>query len=446
MFKNKTLILTVIIVLALGAVIVNLPKIPLNLNLGPIKLNKIIQNPDINIRIFNYDFVRDLDMKLGLDLQGGTSLTLQANVKAIPQEERDKALEAVKEVIERGVNFFGVSEPVVQTSKIGGEDFRIIVDLPGVSDLEKARELIGQTAKLEFREFKDPSVESGTLPTIENTKPSGITGRDIKSATADFQSSTAQQDSSAPVVRFELKEEGAKKFKEVTGRLIGKPLAIFLDDFPISAPVVQSEIEREGVITGVSTEGAKTLAIQLSAGALPVEKIDIISEKNIGPTLGKQSVNESLIAGIVGLLSLIIFMVIYYRLPGILAGAALILYALFVLSIFRLIPVTLTLAGIAGFILSIGMAVDANILIFERMKEELRAGREKNQAIEIGFSRAWSSIRDSNVSSLITSAILFWFGTGAVRGFAVALAIGILISMITAIFITRNFLRVAYKN
>ena len=228
--------------------------------------------------------------------------------------------------------------------------------------------------------------------------------------------------------------------------MIGKPLVIFLDDIPVSAPTVQSEIEREGVITGMSAEEAKTLAIQLSAGALPVEKIEIISEKNIGPTLGKKSIGESLVAGIVGLLTLLVFMVLYYRLPGFLAGVALLLYSLFILSLFRLIPVTLTLSGIAGFILSIGMAVDANILIFERMKEELRGGKNRSQAIEIGFTRAWSSIRDSNVSSLITSSILFWFGSGAVRGFAVALAIGIFVSMFTAIFVTRNFLRFVYKD
>lgn len=429
----------------MAAVAVNLPKIPVNLNVGPVKLDTIIEKPRLNLKISNFEFTRDLNLKLGLDLQGGTSLTLEADVKNIPAEEREKALEAVKEVIERRVNFFGVSEPVVQTSRVGESQFRVIVELPGVADLEHARNLVGQTAKLELREFKDPNIPPGTFPTIENTKASGITGRDIKSATADIQPLEAGQGSSNPVVRFELNEEGAKKFKEVTKRLIGKPLVIFLDDVPVSAPIVQSEIEKEGIISGVSAKEAKTLAIQLSAGALPVEKIEIISEKNIGPTLGKQSISESIVAGVVGLLTLIIFMVLYYRLPGLLAGLALLIYSLLALSLFRLIPITLTLAGIAGFILSIGMAVDANILIFERMKEEIRSGKTKNQAIEIGFTRAWNSIRDSNISSLITSAILFWFGTGAVRGFSIALAIGILISMGTAILITRSFLRLVYK-
>jgi len=248
------------------------------------------------------------------------------------------------------------------------------------------------------------------------------------------------------VVRFTLRSDAANKFREVTKRLIGKPLAIFLDDQPISAPTVQSEIGEEGIITGVTTDEAKRLSIQLSAGALPVKKIDIISEKTIGPTLGRTSIDRSIVAGLVGILVIAAFMLIYYGLPGFLADAALLLYILYVLALFKIIPVTLTLAGIAGFILSIGMAVDANILIFERMREELRAGRSRAQAIEIGFTRAWSSIRDSNVSSLITSGILFWFGTGPVRGFALTLAVGILVSMFTAITITRNFLRLAYRN
>ncbi|OGY25848.1 MAG: protein-export membrane protein SecD, partial [Candidatus Woykebacteria bacterium RBG_16_43_9] len=278
------------------------------------------------------------------------------------------------------------------------------------------------------------------------TKSTGITGKDLKSAVADFQQSQSPDSTGGPVVRFELTGPGAKKFSEVTKKLIGKPLVVFLDDVPVSAPIVQSEISNEGVITGVSSDDAKRLAIQLSAGALPVKKIDIISEKTIGPTLGQTSINRSLIAGIVGFIAIAIFMIVYYRLLGLLAVAVLLLYALYVLAIFKLIPVTLTLAGIAGFILSVGMAVDANILIFERMKEELRVGRARAEAIEIGFTRAWSSIRDSNVSSLITATILFWFGTGSVKGFAVALAIGVIISMFTAITVTRTLLRLVYRN
>ncbi len=222
-------------------------------------------------------------------------------------------------------------------------------------------------------------------------------------------------------------------------------MAVALDNQIISYPTVQSEISDKGQISGLTTDQAKTLATQLNAGALPVKKIDIISENTVGASLGQNSVHQSLYAGIVGLFVVGVFMIFFYGLPGLLADLALIIYTMISISVFKLIPVTLTLAGIAGFILSIGMAVDANVLIFERMKEELRAGRIRKQAIEIGFSRAWNSIRDSNLSSLITTAILFYFGTGQVRGFAVTLAIGILVSMFTAITVTRTFLRVVYK-
>lgn len=445
MFKNPRIVLATVILLTFVAVIIDLPRLPLKFSAGPVKIDTVVTGPKLDFEIFGLSFKRDLDVKLGLDLKGGTALTLRADMANIRQAEGDKALEAAKEVIERRVNAFGVTEAVVQTSKVS-EEFRLIVELPGVSNIKEAKELVGQTAKLEFREFKESEVPPGTIPTLENTKPTGITGKDLKSATADFQGSQQTGEPASPVVRFELKSDSAKKFREVTGRLIGKPLAVFLDNQPISAPIVQSEIGQEGVITGLTSDQAKRLSVQLSAGALPVEKIEIISEKTIGPTLGKTSINRSLLAGIVGLLTVAAFMLAYYKWHGLLADIALLLYALFVLAIFKLIPVTLTVAGIAGFILSVGMAVDANILIFERMKEELRAGRSLAQSIEIGFSRAWSSIRDSNASSLITAAILFWFGTGAVKGFAIALAIGITISMFTAIIITRNLLRFVYRS
>jgi len=423
---------------------VDWPSVPVKFTAGPIKVNTVVAGPHINIKLFGASFTRDLNVKLGLDLKGGTTLTLRADVSDIPQADRSKALDAAKEVISRRVNFLGVAEPIIQTSKVGG-DYRIIVELPGVSNVDEAKRLVGQTAKLEFREFTDPNIVPGTIPTLENTKPTGISGKDLKSAVPDFQQTSTTGEKGGPVVRFTLKSDSANKFREVTKRLIGKPLVIFLDDVAISAPTVQSEIGAEGVITGLTSDESKRLAIQLSAGALPVKKIDIISEKTIGPTLGKTSIDRSIVAGAVGFFIIALFMLIYYGLPGFLADAALVLYTLFVLALFKLIPVTLTLAGIAGFILSVGMAVDANILIFERMREELRAGRNRDQSIEIGFTRAWSSIRDSNVSSLITCTILFWFGTGSVRGFALALAIGILTSMFTAITVTRNFLRFVYR-
>lgn len=445
MLKNPRIVLLLIVILTLIAIVIDWPRVPVKISLGPVNIDTVIAGPKIDTTIFGFNIKRDLDIKLGLDLRGGTSLILKADMSGIPVGERDKALDAAKEVISRRVDFFGVAEPIVQTSKVD-DDYRIIVELPGITNADEAKELIGQTANLEFREFIDPNIQPGTIPTLVNTKASGVTGKDLKSASADFQQSQTPDQPSSPVVRFELTSEGSKKFQALTKRLINKPLVVFLDGQPISAPIVQSEISREGVISGVTAEEAKLLSIQLSAGALPVKKIDVLSERTIGPTLGRSSINRSFLAGIIGIFVVALFILIYYKLPGLLAVISLFIYTVFVLAIFKLIPITLTLAGIAGFILSVGMAVDANILIFERMKEELRLGRTRSQAIEIGFTRAWSSIRDSNVSSLITAVILFWFGTGSVKGFAIALAVGIIISMGTAIIVTRNLLRIVYRS
>lgn len=442
MNKHRIALLFILIITA-AAVLVDWPTVPIKFTFGPIKINTVLAGPDINWRIFGQDIKRDLNVKLGLDLQGGTDLTLKADVSDLPADKRKAALDSAREVIERRVNLYGVSESVVQTSLVGG-DYRIIVELPGVKNVDEAKALVGQTAKLEFREYSDPNAPLGTPVTMATTKPSGITGRDLQSATASF--TTGQTSGpSQPVVEFEIKKESVPAFSALTKSLIGKPLAVTLDDTIISYPTVQSEISDRGQITGLTIDQAKLLATQLNAGALPVKKIDIISENTVGATLGQQSVTKSLFAGIVGLIVVGIFMIFFYGWPGVLADAALIIYTMITLSLFKLIPVTLTLAGIAGFILSIGMAVDANVLIFERMKEEMRAGRLRKQAIEIGFSRAWNSIRDSNLSSLITTTILFYFGTGQVRGFALTLALGILVSMFTAITVTRTFLRVVYK-
>lgn len=442
--KKPRIALLLIIFVTLTTLVLSWPTTPIRVNLGPVNIDAVLSHPKVDFTIFGMRFKRDFEPKLGLDLQGGIDLTLKADVSEINESDRDEALVSAKEIIERRVNSLGVAEPVVQTSKVGGE-YRIIVQLPGVEDIGQAKNLVGQTAKLEFREFKDEDIQPGTLPTLENTKPSGVDGTDLKRATPDFQQASQGEGEGGPVVRFEIKGESVAKFRELTERLIGKPLVVFLDTVPISAPVVQSEIGGEGVITGVSADEAKRLAIQLNAGALPVKKIEIIQERTIGATLGQQSVSQSLVAGAIGLIIVGVFMIAYYGFWGLLASIALIIYSLIIFALFKSIPVTLTLAGIAGFILSVGMAVDANILIFERMKEELRVGRTRSQAVEIGFSRAWNSIRDSNVSYLITSAILFWFGTGSVRGFALALAIGIMISMFTAITVTRNFLRFIYR-
>jgi preprotein translocase subunit SecD len=332
----------------------------------------------------------------------------------------------------------------------------VVVELPGVYDTARALDLIGQTAKLEFKEY-NPQATLSAQP--QNTKiddfyrPTGISGQDLKSAQLDFDSTT-----NAPQVAFELTSEGGKKFKEITERLSQKTndqekiLGIFLDGTPISTPKVQSVISDKGVINGNFTvETARDLATKLNAGALPVP-IKVIAQENIGATLGQDSVNRSVVAGIVGLLIVALFMVGLYGRFGVIADVALIIYGLITLALYKLIPVVLTLPGIAGFLLSIGMAVDGNILIFERIKEEKRAGKPLRAAMELGFGRAWNSIRDANVATLITCIILFnplnWSllnTSGLVRGFAVTLALGVLVSLFTGIVVSRTLIRVFYK-
>jgi preprotein translocase subunit SecD len=373
--------------------------------------------------------------KLGLDLQGGTQLTLQADLSQVPADQQSSAMQGVLNVIERRVNAYGVAEPEIQ--QLGAD--RIIVQLPGLKDTEEAKKLIGQTAKLEFKE-QDPSgnwiPSTGQLngQTIALTGAYLVPGR---------QQVTFQGRAGLPEVAFNFNSDGAAVFGQITQRLINKPLGIFLDGQEISAPTVQAVLTDSGVITGLSLDAARLLALQLNAGALPVP-VSIQSESTVDATLGADSVHKSIVAGELALLVVVAFMLLYYRLPGLAASCALIVYALVTLSAFKLIPVTLTLAGIAGFILSVGMAVDANILIFERMKEELRSGKTIAAAIRAGEDRAWPSIRDSNTSTLITCAVLYFFGQqfGAtiIMGFALVLAIGVVISLFSAIFVTRTFL------
>lgn len=404
--------------------------------------------------------LRDLSFRLGLDLQGGSSITLRANMNGIPADERDSALASAQDVIEKRINFYGVTEPTVQTEKVNN-DYRILVDIPGISDVKQAVSLVGKTAKMTFWEGSGnfPASQSAQIATEsamldlkagrpvgvtqavgENPKETNLSGSDLKEAAVTFDTS------GQPQVQLTFTADGAKKFADITSNNVGKIVAIALDQQVIEAPRVQQPIVGgNAVITGsFTTQQANDLAIQLNAGALPVS-LTVLQEQAIGATLGKSSLEASLIAGVLGFLVIIIFMTVLYGRLGVIASAALIIYSLTVLSLFRLVPVTLTLAGIAGFILSVGIAVDANILIFERMKEELRRGRTLANSIDLGFSRAWPSIRDSNVSSLITSAILFYFGTSIIRGFAVTLALGILVSMFSAIFVTKTFLQVFYR-
>jgi preprotein translocase subunit SecD len=408
---------------------------PPQLQLGKTTLYR----PQIDFSLGASRIFRDLNFKLGLDLQGGTHLSYEANFDKIDASQKDTALLSTKDNIERRVNLLGVSEAIVQTSKVG-DKYHLIVELPGVKDINQALATIGTTAQLDFREAQDAT------PGAEVTfTPTNLTGSDLKTAQVQF-NGTNNTASGAPGVSLEFTPEGAKKFAEITKRNIGKPLAIFLDNRPVTAPTVQNEIQDgRAIISGNFTiDQAKSLSIQLTAGSLPVP-IRIVEQKNIGATLGTESVVKSLFAGLVGLVLIWLFMVINYGFKGFIANITLTLYILISLCLFKLMPVTLTLAGIAGFILSVGMAVDANILIFERMKEELKWGRPLRAALELAFQRAWTSVRDSNVSSIITASILFWFGSGSVRGFAMTLIIGILVSLFTSVTITRSLMRLIYS-
>lgn len=442
--SHRVLIWVIILVTVISVYIglpQNLPRV--KFKIGNIKIDRQLPHPPIDINILGFRLYRDLNIKEGLDLAGGTNLVLQADMTKVAASDRDQALESLKGIIERRVNLYGVSEPVIQSSKVG-KDYRINVELAGVTDVQQAIDLIGQTAVLSFREQSaSPSGEEATTSAYGPfTVSTDLTGKDLKKASPVFDNNTGQ-----PIVQLLFTGDGAKKFEQITKKNIGRQLAIFLDNELLMAPTVQTAITGgQAVITGQFTsEQTKQLSILLNSGALPAP-VKVIQQQTIGATLGQDSVSKSIVAGIVGLAIVATFMVALYGKLGLFADLALAIYTLTILAIFKLIPVTLTLAGIAGFILSIGMAVDANILIFERMKEEIRWGRSKTASIELGFSRAFPSIRDSNMSSLITCGILYWFGSGPVRGFAVTLAIGILVSLFTAVTVTRTLLRLFVKS
>jgi len=504
------------------------------------------------------NFFDKFNFHLGLDLQGGTHLVYKADTSQVNSEDRDSAVAGVRDVIERRVNAFGVAEPVVQTNKVAG-DYRVIVELAGVKDVNQAIQMIGETPLLEFKEQSAEAVSELSAEDIQNIEQENLNientaqeilaralngenfaklakdfSQDIASAQNDGQlgyvkrgmfvsefdevifdklsepgvypqliqsqfgyhiikktaergqgidkevesshilfklqtpedfQQTAQwkntdlsgkhlqrasvqfdQNTGEPQVSLEFDDEGSELFASITSLNVGKPVAIFLDGTPISIPTVNEPITTgKAVITGrFNIKEAKELVARLNAGALPVP-IEIISQQTVGASLGQESVDKSLMAGLIGLIAVAIFMIFYYRLPGLLSVVALAIYTCIVLAIFSLLPVTLTLAGIAGFILSIGMAVDANVLIFERLKEELKSGRELSVAVEDGFKRAWTSIRDSNISTILTCLVLIWFGSSIIKGFAITLLIGVMFSMFSAVIISRTFLRVFSK-
>ena len=388
---------------------------------------------------FLYSRILSVPFKLGLDLQGGVHLTYKADLSAIKPAEQNNAMEGLRDVIERRVNAFGVGEPLVQVEKSAGGDQRLIVELPGVTNVNEAIKMIGETPFLEFK-TENPAADKLTEEEKKDSSKvfvsSDLTGRYLKKAILDFDQTTFE-----PIISLEFNDEGGKLFAKMTKENVGKSIAIFLDGAPISVPNVREEITGgKAQITGQFTpQEAKLLVQRLNSGALPVP-VSLISQQSVGPTLGEKFLAKGIMAGIYGMILVSLFLILWYRLPGLAAVLALGLYTIIILALFKLIPVTLTAAGIAGFILSVGMAVDANILIFERMKEELKKGKNLQSAVSEGFSRAWLSIRDSNISSLITAGILFWMGTSMIKGFALTLGVGILISMFSAITVSRTFL------
>ncbi len=406
--------------------------------------------PTIKIGGFERGGTNNLGTKLGLDLAGGTHLVLEADLTQLaPGQDPGKAMDGAMKIVERRINAFGVAEATVQ--RAGGN--RVIVQLPGVKDVGQAINLIGQTAQLDFRKQKldetgqvvlDEKGEPVWVPAIGtlDDKEVHLTGAFLKpNSSVELASNT-----NAPIVHFEWNADGAKLFEQITTELLNQPLGIFLDNELVSAPTVRAVIKEAGIIEGVTLDEARLLTIQLNAGALPIP-LKVVQQEDVDAFLGADSLKRSLQAGVVGLGLVMLFLILYYRLPGLLASLALLYYGALLLAIFKLLPVTLTLAGIAGFIVSLGMAVDANILIFERMKEELRGGVPLRGAIDRGFSRAWTAIRDSNITTFIACIVLYWFGSqfaaGQVMGFAVTLFLGVAVSMFTAVTVTRRLFSLA---
>jgi len=445
--NSRRIIYLVLLVLLIGLC---LPEnIPVKFNVNKSKINFTINPLSINTTVLGVQIKKEFKTKLGLDLKGGSHLVFKVDLKGVKTEDVKDALTSARDIIEKRVNFFGVSEPLVQNIKSGNEQ-RITVDLPGLENVSQAVALIGQTAQLRFIEEGplDPKIATTASLLQRLNKDTGMNGKHIKKATVVF-----NQEDGKPQVSLVFTTEGAKLFEEVTGRNIGKPVGIFLDNYPISAPTVQQKIiDGSAVITGsFTTEEAKKLAIAINSGALPLP-IQLIEQRNIGPSLGAEDVQKSVIAGGIGLLMVCIFMIGYYGKLGVISTVALGLYGMLSFAMFRAIPVVLTLPGIAGFILSIGMAVDSNILIFERIKEEQKKGKDFKTAIRLGFGRALDAIKDANITTMLVAFILFnplnWEFLpqfGMVRGFALTLGIGVATSLFTGVVITKRLIQTFYK-
>jgi len=451
MFKNIYFRLGLISSVAAVCLLVALPRIPVKSNNQWLEIDSFIGGYSFSLLggKYNFDFSR---FRRGLDLNGGVRIVLQADLEGIVDEDKESAVESAVEVIERRVNLLGVSEPRIATLKTG-EEYRIVVEIPGIDNVTDAIELVGETAQIKFMVLKDDvewNVQNYQNYYFEPEvwQETEVTGADLKGATVVFGSQQNVGSRNQPQIQLSFTKDGLDKFSEIAKKNTGKPVAIFLDDevTPISMAVVDEALAQglvdDPIISGSFTlKEAQALSVQIRAGALPIS-IEVVEQQSIGATLGEESVNKSFFAGLVGMGLVLVFMIYMYKRMGVLAAISLIFYTVIVAAIFKIVPVVITLPGIAGFILSIGMASDANILIFERINEEILWGKPEGLAIKHGFERAWTSIRDSNISSLITAFILFQFGTGSVKGFALTLSIGILVSLFTSIVVVRTLIEV----
>jgi len=443
MNKKKWALLALLILFSVWAVL------PLLLVTIPYTEKEITLKPEeIKVSIFGKELNFQNKIRLGLDLQGGSHLLFLLDTNKLLKENVTEATNAARDIIEKRVNFFGVAEPQIFLLK-DGQKYKVSVDLAGNKNPQEAIKLIGRTVQLDFREYQTKKVQQGTeSAVVPYFVPSKLTGQYLKKATLVFDQQTGK-----PQISLLFDEQGKKIFATLTKKNIKKPLAIFLDNQLLTAPVVQQEIkDGKAVITGeFSIEEAKELVNSLNAGALPVP-IKLLEQKTVEATLGKENVQKSLFAGVIGLLSVVVFMVGVYRKEGVVAGISLGLYALFSLALYKLLGIVLTMSGIAGFILSVGMAVDANILIYERIKEEKRKINDQPRAVRTGFFRALSAIKSANINTLLICLILFnpfnfafLPQFGAVRGFALTLALGVILGLFTGVFITKNILWKIYK-
>ncbi len=425
---------------------------PINITLGNRTLKTILNPLTIDTKVYGITIKKSFTTSYGLDLKGGSHLVFEADTTKLPAADVTDALQSSRDIIERRINYFGASEPVIQTIK-SQDRYRILVELPGIKDTDKAVQLIGRTANLNFRTQLDLKIptqiasDSGQQRVYFNPEPA-LKGSDIKKATVTF-----DQNNGKPQVALQFSPAGAKIFGDLTTKNVGKMIGIFLDDEILVAPVVQQAIlTGDAVITGQrSVDETRQLAVAINSGALPVP-IKLIEQRTIGPSLGAVEIQKSVVAGVIGLSAVGLFMVLNYGGLGVIACIGLLIYGLISLALFRLFSVTLTLSGIAGFILSIGMAVDSNILIFERIKEERRKGKSFETSIRLGFGRAIDAIKDANITTLLVAFILYnplnWQifpQLGLIKGFALTLAIGVAVSLFTGVVITRRLITILYR-